>query len=170
VIDVLVIGGPAGVGKSATAFEVSDQLQCAGIAHAVIDTDMLDRIYPAPADQRELTERNLASVWQSFLDRGAKRLVLAGAHLNRRAEQVWVRRATRGDRFTLIQLAASDATRAARVRRREIGSGRDGQLERTLLQAAERPTDLSPDVRLFETERKSLEETASRIIAVVGWT
>ena len=164
-----MIAGPAGVGKTSTAFEVSDQLQRAGVAHAVIDTDELDHIYPPPADQRELTERNLAAVSESFLDSGAERLIVAGVHLNRREEQPWVRRATRGDRFTLIQLTASDAALAARLRHREIGSGFDAQLARTRRQITEPATHLSPETRLFETERTSLEETATRIIAVAGW-
>ena len=42
--DVLVISGPAGVGKSTTAFEVSLQLQAADVDHVLIDTDELDRI------------------------------------------------------------------------------------------------------------------------------
>jgi len=170
VIDVVVIAGPAGVGKSSTAFEMSNQLRGAGISHAVIDTDALDHVYPPPENQRALTERNLAAVSQSFLDCGVRRLIVAGVYLNRRREQEWVRHATQGDRFTLIQLAASDGTLAARVRQREIGSGRDGQLEQTHRQLIEAPKDLSPDTRLFETERRSLQETAARIIEVVGWT
>lgn len=164
-----MIAGPVGVGKSSTAFEVSDQLRTAGVAHAVIDTDDLDRIYPPPDDRRALTERNLAAVCQTFLDCGAERLIVAGVELNRRDEQPWVRRATQGDRFTLIQLTASDAALAARLRYREIGSGFDAQLERARGHTAEPPRDLSPETRLFETERTSLEESATRIIAVTGW-
>jgi adenylylsulfate kinase-like enzyme len=43
--DVLVIAGPAGVGKTCTANEVSQQLRAAGVAHAVVDTDALDDVY-----------------------------------------------------------------------------------------------------------------------------
>jgi hypothetical protein len=169
-IDVVVIAGPSGVGKSATAFEMSNQLRVAGVPHAVIDTDALDHVYPPPENQWQLTERNLAAVWETFFEGGARRLVVSGVHLNRRGEQEWVRRATRGDRFTLVQLAASDAALAARLRQREIGSGRDRHLERMLRHLKAQPKDLSPDTRLFETERRSLEETAARIIEVVGWT
>ena len=61
-----MISGPAGVGKTSVANEVSAQLRAADIAHAVIDTDALDDVYPVPDEQWRLTERNLASVWLSF--------------------------------------------------------------------------------------------------------
>ena len=164
-----MIAGPTGVGKSSTALEVSGQLRRARVAHAVIDTDALDLVYPPAADPREVTERNLAAVWQTFRDHGTVRLVVAGTHLTRREELEWVRRATAGERFTLIQLAASAATLRARLRHREMGSGRDGGPERALHEVPAPPRDLSPEVRLFETERSSLEETAAHIIAVAGW-
>ena len=168
-IDVVVIAGPTGVGKSSTALEVSSQLRRARVAHAVIDTEALGLVYPPAADPPEVAERNLAAVWQTFRDHGAKRLVVAGTHLTRRDELEWVRRATEGDRFTLIQLAASAATLRARLRHREMGSGRGGGPERALHEVPEPQRDLSPEVRLFETERSSLEETAAHIIAVAGW-
>ena len=156
------------MGKSSTALEVSNQLRRARVAHAVVDADALDNIYPPPPDG-DVTERNLAAVCQTFRDHGALRLVVAGTHLTRRSDLEWVRRATEGERFTLIQLAASEATLRARLRHREIGSGRDGGPERALREVPAPPRDLSPEVRLFETERSSLEETAAHIIAVAGW-
>ena len=39
---VLLITGPAGVGKTTIAAEVSHQLAEADVAHAMIDTDYLD--------------------------------------------------------------------------------------------------------------------------------
>ena len=164
-----MIAGPSGVGKSATAREVSNQLRRAQVAHAVIDTEALELVYPPPANQRELTEQHVAAISQTFREHGAPRLVVAGTDLTRRDELEWLRRATGGDRFTLIQLAASAATLRARLRHREMGSGRDGAPEGALREGAAPPRDLSPEVRLFETERSSLEETAAHIISVAGW-
>jgi len=75
---VLVIAGPAGVGKSSVAFEISLQLQSSGIAHALIDTDELDRIFPVPSDLPLVTEQNLTAVLQTYRQRGVRRLILAG--------------------------------------------------------------------------------------------
>jgi adenylylsulfate kinase-like enzyme len=44
-----VLAGAAGVGKSATADEISAQLRRAGVAHAVIDTDALADVFPRSA-------------------------------------------------------------------------------------------------------------------------
>jgi 2-phosphoglycerate kinase len=169
VIEVLVIGGPAGVGKSSTAFEVSNQLQHVQVPHALIDTDELDRIYPVPSDLGALTERNLASIWQSFAERGTQRLVLVGVFLHRESELTSVRRATSAEHITLVQLAASDETLRERVGRREIGSAADAQLTRTLRQARELQMDVAADVHVLDTDSESVEETAARILEIAGW-
>jgi molybdopterin-guanine dinucleotide biosynthesis protein len=62
-MEVLVIAGPAGVGKTTVANEVSAQLRRANVAHAVVDTDVLDDVFPVPDEQWRVTEQNLAAVW-----------------------------------------------------------------------------------------------------------
>ena len=112
---MLVISGAAGVGKSSTAYEVSNQLQRAGVGHAVVDSDELDHIFPVPPDLARLTERNLKCVWSGFSERGVTRLVLVGVYLHRPAELEWIRRAIPGAHFTLVRLVASDETLADRL-------------------------------------------------------
>jgi hypothetical protein len=169
VIEVLVIAGPAGVGKSSTAFEVSNQLQHARVPHALIDTDELDRIYPVPPDLGTLTERNLTSIWQSFVEHGTQRLLLVGVYLHRESELTAIRRATRAEHITLVRLAASDDTLRERVGRREIGSAADAQLTRTLRQARDLQMDVGAGVHVLDTDSGSVEETAARIIEIAGW-
>jgi adenylylsulfate kinase-like enzyme len=43
-MQLLLITGPAGVGKSTLGWEMSAQLAAAQVAHAVIETDELDRV------------------------------------------------------------------------------------------------------------------------------
>jgi len=169
-IEVLVIAGPACVGKTAVANEVSHQLRLADVAHAVIDTDALDDIYPVPADQWRLSERNLSLVWQGFVERGAQRLILNGVYLHRGEELEWIRRATGADRLTLVRLTASDATLAERVGRREIGSVYDDQLDRTLRQSRELEAGGATDAHVIETDGRPLVWVAQRIVAMLGWT
>ncbi|HEU4966351.1 MAG TPA: adenylyl-sulfate kinase [Candidatus Saccharimonadales bacterium] len=47
-IQVLIITGPVGVGKSSTAMAVSEILQDRAISHAVVDMDYLRSAYPRP--------------------------------------------------------------------------------------------------------------------------
>ena len=164
--DVLVISGPAGVGKSTTAFEVSHQLQAAGVDHVLIDTDELDRIYPVPDDLADVTERNLAAMWATFAARGARRLILVGVYLDRPTELDWVRRAIPDAAITCVRLAASDATLVDRVDRREIGSDRAGQLERTRRQVAAIDADRREGVTVIVTDSLAVEENARRILAI----
>jgi Mrp family chromosome partitioning ATPase len=166
VTDILVISGPAGVGKSTTAFEVSHQLQAAGVDHVLIDTDELDRIYPVPDDLSDVTERNLAAMWRTFAERGACRLILVGVYLDRPSELDWVRRAIPDAAITCVRLAASDATLVDRVDRREIGSDRAGQLERTRRQVAEIDADRRDDLMRVTTDGLAVELIAGQILAI----
>jgi len=164
--DVLVISGPAGVGKSATAIEISDQLQAADVDHVLIDTDELDRIYPVPDDLADVTERNLASMWRTFAARGARRLILVGVYLDRTSELDWVRRAIPDPTFTCVRLGASDSTLVDRVSRREVGSQRDAQLERTRRQVAALEADRRDEITSIVTDGRSVEDIARQILAL----
>jgi hypothetical protein len=168
-VEVLVIAGPAGVGKTTVANEVSAQLRSANVAHAVVDTDALDDVFPVPADQWKITERNLAFVWDGFRDLGARRLVLTGVYLHRASELAWIRQATGADRLVLVQLAANDETLAARVGRREIASGHDAQLSRTLRQSRALGSERNPAITVMETDGRHVGAIAKEIVRALNW-
>jgi uncharacterized membrane protein len=68
-VDVLVICGAAGVGKSSTAYEVAHLLAAANLPHAMLDCDELDRVHPWPPPglaPNELSRRNLTAVWSNL--------------------------------------------------------------------------------------------------------
>ena len=164
-----MIAGPAAVGKTSVANEVSAQLRAAEIAHAVIDTDALDDVFPVPDEQWRLTERNLASVWQSFREVGTRRLILTGVHMHRESELSWIRRASGADRLLLARLSASQRTLRERVRRREIGSAHDDQLARTLLQAEALAEEAVPQALVIETDGRTVPDIAAEIVGLLGW-
>ena len=164
-----MIAGPAAVGKTSVANEVSFQLRAADVAHAVIDTDALDDVYPIPDEQRRLTERNLASVWLSFRELGTQRLILAGVYMHRESELSWIRRASGADRLVLVRLSASKRTLGERVRGREIGSAHDDQLARTLLQADELADEDVPLAAVIETDERTVPDIAAEIVELLGW-
>lgn len=153
-IEVLLITGPAGVGKSSVAFELSLQLQSANVAHALIDTDELDRVFPSPSDLRQVTEQNLAAVWETFRQRGVTRLILAGVFLDQPEERDWIMRAIPDSKFTAVRLTGVSRTVLDRVRRREIGSGLQAQLERTRRQLGS--SDPQPGDHIVATENRTV--------------
>lgn len=167
--ELVLICGPAGVGKTASAIEVSERLQREGVAHALIDTDELDRIFPVPQDLARVTERNLAFMWQGFHERGIRRLILVGVWLDRPSELSWIRRAIPGARLTIIRLVASEATLVDRIRRREIGSGFEGQVERTREQLLGLERDAPTDAAILPTDGASIGEIAQAVIDRSGW-
>jgi cytidylate kinase len=167
--EAVLISGAAGVGKSSTAFEMSMQLQAAGVAHALIDTDELDRIYAVPDDLSQLTERNLSAIWQGFRERGACRVIVVGVFVHEPSELAWLRRAIPDARFTLVRLTASFATLADRIGRREIGSDRTSQLERTRRQLRRLDAERRPDVEVIRTDDADVVDTAARIVRLLGW-
>jgi hypothetical protein len=129
----------------------------------VIDTDELDRIYPVPDDLSRITEHNLAAVWGGFRDRGVARLILVGVFADRPTELKWIARAVPGARFTLVRLVAPWATLEERIGRREIGTGRPAQLERTASQVAAMQGDQRVEVHLVDTGGLSLEQAAGEV-------
>lgn len=167
--ELVLICGPAGVGKSSAAIEVSERLQREGVAHALIDTDELDRIFPVPQDLARVTERNLAFMWQGFHERGIRRLILVGVLLDRASELSWIRRVIPDARLTIIRLVASEATLVDRIRRREIGSGFEAQLGRTRKQLLALEQDPPRDAVILPTDGASIGEIADRILDRSGW-
>lgn len=85
------------------------------------------------------------------------------------ADRIWIDPAIPDAKVTRIVLDATDDELERRVRIREIGSGAEGQLTRTLTQAREfrRRNAESPD--LLTTNGVDVRDLARRVIHLVGW-
>jgi len=176
-VPTLLITGPGGVGKTTTAFEASSRLEAAGIGHAMVDLDELDRIYPAPPDdpyKTGLTSRNLAAVWANLRDAGASRLILTTVAVSLDDELPHVRAAVPDAEITVVRLLASEEILAERVRRREIGSGGECQVLRSAEQARSMRSEYagsSParDMLVVETSGLSVAGVAREVLRRAGW-
>jgi predicted ABC-type ATPase len=179
-VHVLLLAGPAGVGKSTLSWEISAQLRRVGLAHVALDSDELDRVWPlSDTDQEALNRANLAAFWANAAALGHTRLILAGVFLNAAAARSWIEASIPGASLTRVVLHAGAAELERRVRVREIGSESDEQLARTLAQAkrfgrrGEAPGGAGPrgrDTFVLSTDGMTVPELARRAIACAGWT
>lgn len=165
-IPVLVITGPVGVGKSATARAVSECLDERGVAHAFIDMDWLRWCHPAPGEDPfhvRLGLRNLAAVWSRYQEAGARRLILADV-VERREAVAEYRAAIPGAMVQVVRLRAAPATIRQRLEGRETGASLAWYLHRAAeldqLMDAEQVGDLRVD-----TDGKTIEQVAREVLA-----
>jgi hypothetical protein len=168
-VDVLVICGAAGVGKTSTAFEVSLRLAEEGVAHALVDADELDRVHPWPVPgfpAWEMARRNLASVWGNYAALGHRRLVLCGVLADLRQELRWIAEAVPDAAFTVVRLTARLGVLEKRVRRREIGTAADDQLVRSTRQWEEIAVFDPPGTLVVDTDGLGVSDIAERVLAL----
>jgi hypothetical protein len=169
-VPVLVVTGPVGVGKSTVAAEVSERLDAAGVAHALVDVDALRWCYPRPPGDPfrvGLALRNLAAVWPNFRAAGARRLVLVDV-VDSREQLAGYAGAVPGAGFLVVRLRARPETLAGRVRRRETGAGLDRHLRRAAELAAAMERAQVEDL-VVETDRRPPGAVAAEVLRRSGW-
>jgi hypothetical protein len=138
-VEVLVLCGAAGTGKTSTLWEVGHVLRARGVPRALIDTDELDRVWPTPNTTEALisiSRRNLRAVWETFASLGIRHLVLCGVMASTAQSREWIDDAIPGAAITFVRLSAERSTRADRLRAREVGSGFDQEMEARIKQLA----------------------------------
>ncbi len=168
-VQVLLLSGPAGSGKSTLGWEIAAQLRRLGIAHVLLDSDELDRAWPLTgSEQDRLNRANLTAFWANAAALGHRRLVLIGVFLNAAARD-WITDCVPGASVTRVVLDAADDELERRVRAREIGSEAGQQWARTQAQSRRfrRRDDGSPDV--LDTTGQAVTDLARRVIGRAGW-
>ena len=171
-MSTILITGPGGVGKTTVAFEMSRQLEAAGVGHALLDMDELDHIYPAPQGdphKTNLTRRNLAAVWANLRRAGAPRLILTMVAASLEYELPHIREAVPGASITVVRLRASERELLERVRLREVGSGYDYRAQRTIEQARLMARGSTEDSLVVDTSGRPVVGVAREILGRTGW-
>jgi hypothetical protein len=169
--EVLLIGGPAGVGKSSVGWEVSVQLNRLGVAHWHLEGDVLDAAWPRPADDqngKRMTVNTLRAMAGVFAAEGYTRCVyvqtasVIDSHL--------VTEALGEVHMVGVLLTASEATRFQRLSGREIGTDLDRHLASTR-RMAERLEQGSPQwVTRIATDDRTIATIAQDVIERSRWT
>lgn len=177
-MQLLLITGPAGVGKSTLCGEMSAKLAAKQVAHAVIETDELDRVYPRPNSEElakiqhgttDVSSINLAAIWSTYRTLGHSRLIMSGVMMHLEFDKRWILAAIPDARITVVRMFATEPTILARLAQREIGSGVNEQAQRSLLQAKRMATQGTEGVIVLRTDGKRPTELAEIILKQAGW-
>jgi len=167
---ILLISGPAGVGKSTLGYEIAAQLRQAGVSHVMLDSDELDRVWPLSGhDQDVLNRANLAAFWANASALGHHRLILVGVFLDPDANRTWIDAAIPGAHVTRVVLDASNGELEERVRAREIGSGAEEQVARTFDQARRFRRCNAGSSDVLWTDGVEVADLARQLIERLAW-
>jgi adenylylsulfate kinase-like enzyme len=182
---VLMLCGPAGVGKSTVGFEVYQRRLRAGSAAAYIDLDQIGFVRPAPAGDpgnHLVKARNLAAMWQTYRAAGAQCLVAVGPVGDDAVARAYAAALPRAA-ITLCRLhaGADELTRRIMLRGQggswpQPGDPLTGRPATYLLRAAataaadaEALEHAVPGALRIDTGRLSVAAAADAVTARTGW-
>jgi len=71
--------------------------------------------------------------------------------------------------ITVVRLRCTEATLLARLDRREVGSGRDDQIQRSIRQAEQMAEQGVDGLVVVATDDETPMDLADRVLGAVGW-
>jgi tRNA uridine 5-carbamoylmethylation protein Kti12 len=166
-VDVLVLHGSPGSGKTTLSRAIAEHLRTADMAHAVIDLDDLSKVYPSPS--RSFARENLKAIWPNYAAIPNLKLIIPSVIADE-AERGLLRDAVPGaTTFAVCELTAPEAVLKKRVTGRESNEFWQSRL-RGFVDLYHKRGDL-PKIRGFEvsTHGKSVDEAAREVIEKAGW-
>jgi len=125
-IQVIVVTGPVGSGKTTTGRLVQETLAGQGVPCAFVDQDALRMVLPTPPGDRfgsRLGYRNLAAVWTNLRDAGVQAVVIADVVEDAQASRGDYLAALPGTTLTIVRLNVPMPLINERLRHRERTSG-----------------------------------------------
>src|SRR5688572_8661223 len=166
-IQVIVITGAMGAGKTTVMAEASDILAAAGIVHAAVDMDTLGIAHVPDGAALDLASRNLASVWRNYAGAGVTRLLLAEA-IESADDLERIRRAIPHAQVVVCRLTASLETMEQRVGVREPGMHHDLLVARVAELDARLSAARLEDFTL-DNDAAAVTDTARAMLVRAGW-
>ena len=169
-INLVILSGPVGVGKTTVGEELSGRLEADGISHTFIDLDGLSKTFPRPTGDtfgEQIALKNLADVWRNARDLGVRNLIIARVIETREGAQR-IAQAVGASTSCVVQLNASDSTLLTRVQRREIGAAQKWHEQRALELSSQMRNSNVSDIEL-DTDHKTVADIAKEIRMLIGF-
>jgi predicted kinase len=165
-IEVLVLNGSPGSGKSTLANAISEQLRQMDIAHAVIDVDELERIFPELGSSFGWS--NLRAIWPNYAAASNLKVILPVC-IDSKQDLEALRNAAPSKKFNICELVASESTLKDRVTKREPNEYWQHKL-RALVEKhiSKNSSDKFADFRV-RTDDKSIDGAVREILEHLGW-
>lgn len=182
IIQLLIISGRSGSGKSSTANEIAQQLKRRKLCHAHIDGDNLDAIFPEEPEAEMLLD-NLAAMWSNYHHkRGITRLIISGTaivmefdKINKTISDV-CRGGTANPANVDIQLKADayiltipSEVAVARLTQREVGSELAHCLESSNRMSGVLEETIGAWATRVPTQGRHVKDVAMDILKQAGW-
>jgi adenylylsulfate kinase len=169
-MNVLVITGSMGSGKTTMMGEVSDLLAMRGVVHAAIDIDAFGNAHdPAGSmDLAAMAYRNVAAAVRNYAAEGVTTLVMAGA-IETRSELEQLRGAVGATDLVVCRLIAPVAIMQQRVRGREPGSWQQKYVDRVEVLEDALDKAAVEDFAVANDGARPITEVAREILQRAGW-
>ena len=165
-LEVLILHGSPGSGKTTMANAISEQLREAAQAHAVIDLDDISKVYPS--QDHAFSRRGLKALWPNFAAIPNLKVIIPTVITDRQDHQLLVD-AVASAKVIICELAAPEMVLKDRIRAREPNEYWQKRLVRWVDVYHQRDDSQKfGDFQVF-TQDKSVEDTAREIIGAAGW-
>ncbi|MYS24198.1 Predicted kinase [Streptomyces sp. DvalAA-14] len=165
-IDVLVLHGSPGAGKTTLARAVSEMLREADLSHGVIDLDEISLVHPYQG--RSFARENLKAIWPRYAAVPGLRLLLPSVIADEEELRL-LRDAVPGANLAVCELTAPEAVLKERVTAREPNEfWQEGLRGWVDVYHARDDLDRIRDF-LVSTYEKSEEDAAREVIEKAGW-
>jgi predicted kinase len=165
-IDVLVLHGSPGSGKTTLSRAIAELLRAAEMANAVIDLDDLSKVYPHP--HRSFARDNLKAIWPNYAAIPCIKVVIPSVIADEE-ELEQLRDAVPCARFIVCEVTAPEVILKDRVTAREPNEYWQKML-RDFVDLYHRRSDLSR-IRDFQvaTHDRSVDEAAREVVEKAEW-